>query len=436
MPNAIPTLGSFLNSSQYNTNVTSGNPLVAAIVAGSTFVLPVFTSTVPGAIGSPINDPGGLFGWLIYARNYKSSPVLGNTSDQYIVYSNPGSFVGDLNKLSGITGALVAFTGSGGTWGLFQQTNTTTITTRAPQGNDFLHCMHYLAYGGRLIISGTTSGLDTYETANNTSIEVLIGNTANTALSRYIENKPAMVGIFPSVNAGTGTTADNFASYFSNPANINFISGATVADRIFNIYGVNGTTYSATTLSNGTELNYQIPAVADVAGAFNTAKNLDQIFLTVGGLDRSTILNRGIINSINWTDVIKATLRANRVNFYVNYTSKFLGSDLVGATGSTSDVTVAERFGAAYLKRILTQQITKIGVKYLFELNIQSTRDSVISEVNSILDQYSYSMIRSTAQVICNSSNNTDYATTLNIDLIIQPLLGVDQFVINITLTS
>jgi hypothetical protein len=296
--------------------------------------------------------------------------------------------------------------------------------------------MHYLAYGGKLVISGTTSGLEAYETANNTSLEVLIGNTANGDLAKYIENKPAMIGIFPSGNDGNGITAADFAAYFSTPANVNFISGATVADRIFNIYGVNGTTYSATTLSTGTELNYQIPAVADVAGAFNSAKNLDQIFLTVGGLDRSTVLNRGIINSINWSDTIKTTLRTNRVNFYVNYTPKFLGSDLVGATGSTSAVTVSERFGAAYLKRILTQQVTNIGIKYLFELNIQSTRDSVISEVTSILDQYSYAMVRSAAQVICDSSNNTDYATTLNISLIIQPLLGVDQFVINVTLTS
>jgi hypothetical protein len=121
MPNAIPTLGSFLNSSQYNTNLTSGNPLEAALVAGSTFQLPAFTSTVPGGAGSAEKDPGGLFGWLIYARNYKSSPVLGSTSDQYIVYNDPGTFVGDLNKLSGVTNALVAFTGSGGTWGLFQQ---------------------------------------------------------------------------------------------------------------------------------------------------------------------------------------------------------------------------------------------------------------------------------------------------------------------------
>jgi hypothetical protein len=436
MPNAIPTLGSFLNSSQYNTNLTSGNPLVAAIVTGLTFNLPAFTSVVPGGVGSAEKDPGGLFGWLIYARNYKSTPILGSTTDQYIVYNDPGSFVGDLNKLSGVTNALVAFTGSGGTWGLFQQTNTTTITTRAPQGNDFLHCMHYLAYGGRLIIAGTTSGLDTYESLTNNSIEVLIGNTANANLAKYIENKPVMIGIFPSGNAGNGTTAADFSTYFSNPANINFISGATVADRIFNIYGVNGTTYSTTTLSTGTELTYQIPAVSDVAGAFNSAKNLDQIFLTVGGLDRSVVLNRGIINSINWSDALKTTLRTNRVNFYVNYTPKFLGSDLVGATGSTFAVTVSERFGAAYLKRVLTQEVTNIGIKYLFELNIQSNRDSVISEVNSILDQYSYAMVRSTAQVICDSSNNTDYGTTLNIDLIIQPLLGVDQFVINVTLTS
>ena len=62
MPNAIPTLGSFLNSSQYNTNLTSGDPLVAAIVAGSTFNLPAFSSTAPNGANSAEKDPGGLFG--------------------------------------------------------------------------------------------------------------------------------------------------------------------------------------------------------------------------------------------------------------------------------------------------------------------------------------------------------------------------------------
>ena len=52
MPNAIPTLGSFLNSNQYNTNLTSGDPLVAAIVAGSTFNLPAFSSSALNGVGS------------------------------------------------------------------------------------------------------------------------------------------------------------------------------------------------------------------------------------------------------------------------------------------------------------------------------------------------------------------------------------------------
>lgn len=439
MPNTNPNLGSFLNPSQYNTNTTSANPLKAAIIAGSTFVLPSFNAPANAAGGvanAPEKNPGGLFGWLIYARNYKSSPALGTTGDQYIVYSNPSSFVGDLNKLSGVTYALISYTGSGGTWGLFQQTSASDIATRAPQGNDFLHCMHYLAYGGQLIIAGSTSGIDAYETANNTNIEVLIGNTANSDLARWLENKPAVIGIFPSGNAGNGITAADFASYFSNPGNINNITGATVADRIFNIYGVNGTTYSTTTLSNGSQLTYQIPAVSDVAGAFNSSKNLGQLFLTVGGLDRSVVLNRGIINSVDWSSSLRSQLRSNRVNFYVNYNPKFLGQDLIGATGSSSDVSVSERLGPAFLKRVLTQQITQVGVKYLFETNTQPTRDAVITEVNAILDRYSYAMVRNEATVTCDASNNTDYASTLTIDVTVRPLLGVDSFVLNVTLSN
>jgi hypothetical protein len=435
MPNTNPNLGSFLNASQFNTLTPTANPINAAIVAGSTFVLPVFSSAAPGGVGSAEKDPGGLFGWLIYARNYKTTPALGNTADRYLVYTDPATFIGDLNKLSGVTNAIVSFTGSGGTWGLFQQTSATDIATRGPQGNDFLHCLHYLAYGSKLIIAGTTAGLDQYEIATNTNIEVLIGNTANAALGKWLETKPGVIGVFPSANDGNGTIAADWTTYLT-PGNVPFVTGATVADRIFNVYGINGTTYTTTTLQNGSQLTYQIPAVADVAGAFNTSKNLNQLFLTVAGIDRSTILNRGIINSVEWSSVLKTTLRSNRVNFYVNNNPKFLGSDLVGATGSSSAVIVDERVGPAFLRRILTQQINKIGTKYLFEINTQSTRNSFIAEINNILDQYSYAMVRSEAQVICDSSNNSDYGTTLTVDLIIKPILGTDSFVINITFTS
>lgn len=435
MPNTNPNLGSFLNSSQFNTLTPTANPINAGIVAGSTFVLPAFSSAAPGGAGSAEKNPGGLFGWLIYARNYKTSPAIGTTGDKYIVYTDPATFIGDLNKLSGVTNALISYTGSGGTWGLFQQTTATDISVRAPQGNDFLHCLHYLAYGSKLIIAGSTTGLDQYENITNTNIEILIGNTANSDLGKWLETKPAVIGIFPSANDGNGTTAADWTTYLT-PGNVPFVTGATVSDRIFNVYGINGTTYTTTTLQNGSQLTYQIPAVADVAGAFNTSKNLGQLFLTVAGIDRSTILNRAIINPVEWSSTLKTTLRSNRVNFYVNNTPKFLGGDLVGATGSSSAVTVDERVGPAFLRRILTQKINQIGTKYLFELNIQTTRNSLIAEVNNILDQYAYAMVRSEAQVICDSSNNTDYATALTVDLIIKPILGTDSFVINITFTS
>ncbi len=435
MPNTNPNLGSFLNSSQFNTLTPTANPINAAIVAGSTFVLPTFSSQAPNGSGSAEKDPGGLFGWLIYARNYKTNPASGSISDQYIVYNDPATFVGDLNRLSGVTNALVSYTGSGGTWGLFQQTSAIDIATRGPQGNDFLHCLHYLAYGSKIIIAGSTTGLDYYESKNSTNIEVLIGNTANAGLVRWLETKPGIIGIFPSANDGSGTIPANWDTYMT-AGSVPFVTGATVADRIFNIYGINGTTYTTTTLQNGSQLTYQIPAVADVAGAFNTSKSLNQLFLTVAGIDRSTILNRGIINSVEWSSSLKTTLRSNRVNFYVNNNPKFLGGDLVGATGSSSAVTVDERVGPAFLRRILTQQINKIGTKYLFEINNQSTRNSFIAEINNVLDQYSYAMVRSEAQVICDSSNNSDYGTTLTVDLIIKPILGTDSFVINITFTS
>lgn len=435
MPNTNPNLGSFLNSSQFNTLTPTANPINAAILAGSTFVLPSFNSTAPGGLGSAEKDPGGLFGWLIYARNYKTTPAIGTTGDKYIVYTDPATFIGDLNKLSGVTNALVSFTGSGGTWGLFQQTTATDIAVRAPQGNDFLHCLHYLAYGSKLIIAGTTAGIDDYEAKTNTNIEILIGNTANAALGKWLENKPAVIGIFPSSGDGSGTTAADWTTYLT-AGNVPFVTGATVADRIFNVYGINGTTYTTTTLQNGSQLTYQIPAVADVAGAFNTSKNLNQLFLTVAGIDRSTILNRGIINPVEWSSALKTTLRTNRVNFYVNNDPKFLGGDLVGATGSSSAVIVDERVGPAFLRRILTQKINKLGTKYLFELNVQTTRNSLIAEINNVLDQYAYAMVRSEAQVICDSSNNSDYATALTVDLIIKPILGTDSFVINITFQS
>jgi hypothetical protein len=426
MPNTNPNLGSFLNASQFSSNVPSGDPLYAAIVAGSTFVLPSFN----GSSGAAEKDPGGLFGWLIYARNYKTTPPKGTTGDSYLVYTNPGNLINDLNKLTGVTHCLISYTGSGGTFGFFQQTSDTQVLVRAPLGNDFLHCLHYLAYGGNLIISGTTSGLNNYENQSGNPIDVLIGNSAgNSSVTKWLDEKVSTVGIFPSSGDGTGTTAQNFTTYLGG-------SIANISDRVFNIYGLNGTTYTVTTLQNGGQLEYSIPAIADVAGAFNITKNLDQYFLTVGGLDRSTLKNKQITNLVSWNSALKTTLKLNRVNFYVNYSPAFLGSDLVGATGSASAPTTSERIGPSNLKNVLEYEVTQIGTKYLFELNIQSTRDSITAEINTLLDRYAYAILRSQAQVICNDDNNDDYSSTLNIQVIVRPLLSIDEFVINVTLEA
>lgn len=431
MPNTNPTLNAFLSSTQYTSNLPSANPLVAAIIAGSTFTLPSFT----GVCGSAEKDPGGLFGWLIYARNYKSNPTIGNSGDKYIVYSNPSAFVGELNKLSGVTNCLISYTGSGGTYGFFNQLSSTNIATNGPLGNDFMHCINYLAYGGSLVIAGTTVGLDEYESTNNKTIEVFLGNTLNDGNLQWFREKPYTVGIFPSGNgSGEGITASNFTTYLGGAQ---YLTGNTVANRIFNIYGINGGTYSVSSLQTNGELTYSIPAISDVAGAFNSSKNINQLFLTVGGLDRSKILNRTITNTVEWSSSLKSTLRTNRVNFYVNYNPTFLGSDLVGATGGSSTIDVSERVGPAYLKKVLTKRVTDIGTKYLFELNDSNTRASVTTEVESVLDEYSYAIIRNQSFVTCNSTNNTpDYTSTLTIDVTVKPILGVDSFVINVTLQN
>ena len=118
----MPSLSSFINSSQYSLESTT-NPLLAGMQLGSPYVAPVFN----GVSGAASNDPGGLFGWLIYSRSSIWAPATlakGNTTDTYIVYTNPQDFVGDLNALSGVTSCLITTLSSGGTYALFQTNGT------------------------------------------------------------------------------------------------------------------------------------------------------------------------------------------------------------------------------------------------------------------------------------------------------------------------
>lgn len=427
MPLSNPTLSSFLTTAQFNQNPTTLNPINAGLIAGSTFVLPSFT----GRDGAAEKDPGGLFGWLTYARAYKSSPAIGTSASPYIVYNNASQLIGDLNKLSGTTHALVAFTGSGGTFGLFEQIGATSILPRTPVGLDFMHALHFLAYTGRLIIAGTTAGLVKYEEVSGNALDILLGNTLNSNIGSFIRDKQYTIGIFPTGNNGQGTTAADFTTAFGSSV---YLSGNTVPNRIFNVYGIIGGTYSVPTMQPNGIVTFNIPAISDVGGAFNFSKTNNQLFLTVAGQDRSKILNKKIVNTVEWSSGLKSTLRQNRVNFYVNANPVFLGADLVGATGSTEEVTVDERVGPSLLKQKLTEEITKIGVKYLFDLNDPATRSAVTTEVTNLINLYSSSLDNTETAILCDETNNTNYSGTLNIDVTVKPLLGTEAFVVNISL--
>jgi hypothetical protein len=424
---ANPTLNSFLSPNYFNNEITT-NPLYAAMLAGSTFVTPSFS----GICGAASTDPGGLFGWLMYSRIYVANPVKGTTSDTYIVYNNAFDFINDLNALSGITGFIISQVNSGGTYGLFTQSG----TELTPQtiGNDFLYALHYLAYGAQLILAGSTTGFYNYETTTSNKLDILIGQTANTAVARYVEKTPQIIGIFPTASNGSGYTAQNFDSLFSSS---NLVTGATVSDRIFNVNGqIQRNKIPTTTLSNNTTITYTLNAVSEVAGAFARAKNTRNIYVSVAGVNYSTPLNGIVKNPILWYDSdTKNIFKKNRVNFYsktdANY---FLGLDVVGATaGAGITYSSNERVGPSKLYQDIETQTTNILLKYVFSINNSATRSAVVSEVKQYLVSLSQYIDSNFTLITCDSSNNTDNSSTITVEIVVKPIVSTEEFVITVT---
>jgi len=428
------SLSSFVNPTIY-TRETVGNVCIAGMKLGTGYSAPNFN----GQNNSTSNDPGGLFGWLIYARSNTAyyNPAKGTTSDKYIRYTTPTDLVGDLNKLTGVTFCLISDHTVGGTFGFFKQIDATKIEPREA-GNQFLYAINYMAYGGTLVIAGNTTGFDQYIADTENSFDIVIDKDFEPSVAQWLLSKQYTTGIYASVagadgQTGNGFTMANFASLFGNSA---LVTGTTVANRVFNTYGVKAITEQDTSsLVANTKITYKIPAVCDVGGFFTRTKNLNELYLTVGGLDRSTTLNGNIVNPIDWSDTLKTTLRNNRVNFFVNYNPKFLGSDLVGATAGTT-VTINDRIGPSKLKSAITQSVENIALKYLFEINNQTIRDQVVTEIQTALDQYSPFLDTTKTQIICDGSNNTDNTSTLAIRVIAQPILGIDSFVIDVVYTQ
>lgn len=437
-----PTLNSFISPAIFKSESVT-NPLYAGLLTvGTTYAPPVFN----GMNQATTVSPGGLFGWLIYARSQIASPARGVSTASYIEYTSYNSLLNDLNLLGGVTYCLISKSTEGGTHGFFYYNASSSLpnVTGRTAGIDFIHALNYLSYGGVLVISGSCAGLIDYQNSKSRTLDVLIGQTADTNRARFLENNDYIFGIFPSVNDGAGYTMADFSTLFSNAACINFATGATVADRIFNVAGQSQLTLATDSLQTGTQLQYTISSVADVAGAFNRSKNKQDLAYTVAGLDYSTPLNTKITNVIAWTnDTDKNIFKKNRVNFYSQSSSGtdkpvyFLGSDLVGATtGSGSTYTIAERFGPSYISNTIEKNVKNILLKYLFSVNNSSTRSSVTTEVTLYIQSLNEFLDPTYTQILCNSGNNDDNSSVLTVDITVKPLITTESYTFSLTIPT
>ena len=427
----MPSLSSFVNSSQY-TKENLNFPFLTAMKLGTGYVAPSFT----GTNGAANNDPGGLFGWLVYSRSTRYTTPKGATTDKYIVYTNPYDLVGDLNKLDGITACLVSATAAGGTFGFFNVIDTQLSPKAA--GTQFLHAINYLAYGGTLVIAGSQLGFSDYTEDTGNYFDLMVDPFFNSDVASWFIDQPYTMGIYPTIPGadgitGSGYTLANFTTLFGNSA---YTTGVTVAGRVFNVCGIKTlTNLDTSSVQENTKITYTIEATNDVAGFFARAKNRNESYLTVAGLDRATVINGNIVNPIDWAGSLKNSLRRNRANFFVNYNPKFLGADLVGATANSA-IGVNDRVGPARMRVNLTKDVNTIALKYVFDINNQTTRNQVISEIQTALDPYAPFIDTTETQIICDSSNNTDNSSTLNVEVVVKPILTTDSFVISVTYTQ
>jgi hypothetical protein len=434
----MPTLSSFTSTNQFRTETASDAfKMDCGYLTGLTYVAPTFSS-----VGAS-NNPGNLFGWLIYARAIKSSPAIGTTASTYVYYTSPSAIVNDLNKLNGVTGALInPTTTTGNSFGFFIYDGTTNTDGTSNlgvtgAGREFLYALDYLSYGGNLVIAGTTKGFLDWKTDYNTDFDLIMGATGLgfSGAQRWLEREaPYTIGVFPSLNDGAGTTLTNFV--FNGTS---FVEGATVADRVFSVYGQKTVTnLPLPSLYTSGVLTYVNNLSADVAGMFTRVNARNELYLTIAGSSRGTILNGSVTGTVNWSDsALKTLLTGARVNYFLNFTSgNFLGSDLVGATASTSAPIVDERVGPAQMKSAMKRDITDIGLKYLYQINNATTRLLITAEIQNYLLEYSTNIDTAQTQVVCNSTNNTDNAASLTIFVSVTPLLGTSTFTLNITLAQ
>jgi hypothetical protein len=129
------------------------------------------------------------------------------------------------------------------------------------------------------------------------------------------------------------------------------------------------------------------------------------------------------------------TLVPAALNFFLTYTPPFLGSDLIGATYSSS-ISSSDRVGPAQMYAKVYSILNTVGQKYLFQINNSATRSQVTSAIQTQLEPLSPYLDTTQTQITCNATNNTDNSSILTMSVVIKPIISTNSFAINLSLTQ
>lgn len=432
----MPNFNLFNSLTQLDLSYNSTTFISGYIAEGFT----AYTKPTLSGSGNPSNDPGGLFGWLLWSRADLQDPPVGYTYDTYIIYNNRNDFLRDLNAIGNDSSYKnVPFNlNPGATYTFFYSTSgDRTVYPNYPVGYDFLQVINVLSFGARLVLAGNTTGLLDYMNDNSTptnTLKLLIGQTADSARAKFVESNNNLFGVFPTVNNGLGYTAAPFDTLFGatssvlNPTPTPNTAGPTAGNRIINIYGRALFDTTTTQWQASSALQTSINCTSDFAGAMarSSAGGLGGPYGGPAGIDYSSEVNtkfRNIVDSSNTT--LANILKKNRVNYYTAAAgSKFLPIDLVGATAALgSTYANKDRIGPNYLAETIERAFLAILQNFISRQNNAQTR----SEVVTALETAQYSLAGALAfiqnlTIICDGSNNTDNSATLRVDVSLTPV--------------
>lgn len=414
------------------------------------FICEGFTQyTTPTMSGRnlPTNDIGGLFGWLLWSRYNIQDPPVGNSYDTYIKYTKKEDFLRDVNAIgNSTTYSLVPYSANPGATYCFFYSNIgeTVIQPTYPIGNDFLHVINLLSYNMPLVIAGSTTGIADYNIDNSNPVNIvktLVGQTGDAARAKFLETTPNIFGIFPSINNGMGLTALPFDTLFGattsvqNPAT----GGATVANRIVNVYGNGSFNIDSRTWLADSSLKATLNLTSDIAGTMaKAALTSGGVYFSPTGPSNKPLGNMGIASIVTNTTT-QSTLRQNRVNYFIAANGdKFLGSDLVGATANTdSSYANKDRIAPNYSAETIERSFTSILSTFIGRQNNSALRSEVSTALQNIL--YSLAQLTSTFEqilIVCDGSNNTDNSATLRVDVSLTPITATGPGQVNINGTN